>query len=109
MAAFFLNLNLDKLETQLSFKFSESKNPKDYSIGGEDGLEETPVITKNGEVNYYGTPSWNVLKLSSTYSISKSIKTVVILDNIFDVHYREFASGISAPGRNLNIVLSYLF
>jgi len=105
----FLNLNLDKLETQLSFKFSESKNPKDYSIGGEDGLEETPVITKNGEVNYYGTPSWNVLKLSSAYSISKSIKTVVILDNIFDVHYREFASGISAPGRNLNIVLSYQF
>jgi len=31
------------------------------------------------------------------------------LDNLFDIHYREFASGISAPGRNLNLVLSYKF
>jgi hemoglobin/transferrin/lactoferrin receptor protein len=54
-------------------------------------------------------PSWSVLKLSSSYSFSKRLNTVIILDNLLDVHYREFASGISAPGRNLNIVLSYQF
>ena len=104
-----LKLNLNKLETQFSFRFSESKAPEDYSIGGEDGLEETPILNKNGEIYYYGMPSWSVLKLSSSYSFSKRLKTVIILDNLLDVHYREFASGISAPGRNLNIVLSYLF
>ena len=104
-----LKLNLNKLETQFSFRFSESKAPEDHSIGGEDGLEETPILNKNGEIYYYGMPSWSVLKLSSSYSFSKRLNTVIILDNLLDVHYREFASGISAPGRNLNIVLSYLF
>ena len=104
-----LKLNLNKLETQFSFRFSKSKAPEDYSIGGEDGLEETPILNKNGEIYYYGMPSWSVLKLSSSYSFSKKLETVIILDNLLDVHYREFASGISAPGRNLNIVLSYQF
>ena len=50
-----------------------------------------------------------VLKISSSYIFSENLKTTLILDNLFDIHYREFASGISAPGRNLNIVLSYSF
>ena len=29
---------------EFSYRFSSSKNPDKYSIGGEDGLEETPVI-----------------------------------------------------------------
>ena len=45
-----LKLNLNKLETQFSFRFSESKAPEDYSIGGEDGLEETPILNKHGEI-----------------------------------------------------------
>jgi hemoglobin/transferrin/lactoferrin receptor protein len=54
-------------------------------------------------------PYWGVLKISSSYIFSENLKTTLILDNLFDIHYREFASGISAPGRNLNIVLSYRF
>ena len=28
-----------------------------------------------------------------------------MIDNIFDNHYKEFASGISAPGRNYSVLL----
>jgi outer membrane receptor protein involved in Fe transport len=31
------------------------------------------------------------------------------LDNIFDVHYRSFASGISAPGRNFKLGVNIQF
>jgi hemoglobin/transferrin/lactoferrin receptor protein len=54
-------------------------------------------------------PSWGIFKLSSSYEISNNLKATLIFDNIFDIHYREFASGISSPGRNLNIVLEHKF
>jgi hemoglobin/transferrin/lactoferrin receptor protein len=94
----------------LSYKFSGSKKPKDYSLGGEDGLEETPLIGySDGIAQHYGMPSWRVVKFSSSYKFSDNLKATLIFDNLFDVHYREFASGISSPGRNLNIVLEHKF
>jgi hemoglobin/transferrin/lactoferrin receptor protein len=95
---------------QLSYRFSEAKNPEEYSKGGEDGLEETPIIGyQNKAPIYNGMPSWGVLKFSSKFKLTKNLKTILILDNLLDIHYREFASGISSPGRNLNIVFEYDF
>jgi hypothetical protein len=34
---------------------------------------------------------------------------VVNLENMADLQYRTFASGVSAPGRNLSVMLQYLF
>ncbi|MEE3034547.1 MAG: TonB-dependent receptor [Bacteroidota bacterium] len=108
--SFYLKWINSNFKTQFSYKFSGYKNPEDYSYGGEDGLEETPLLGYNGkEPNYYGMPSWGIFKLSSSYQISNKLKTTLILDNIFDIHYREFASGISSPGRNINIVLEHKF
>ena len=106
----YLNWIHSRLKMQLSYKFSGSKNPLDYSLGGEDGLEETPILGyKDGKTEYYGTPSWGVFKLSSSYPLSNNLKATLILDNIFDIHYKEYASGISSPGRNLNVVLEHKF
>ena len=98
----------EKSQYQLSYKFSGSKDPSTYSIGGEDGLDETPVtIDSNGNIQYLGMPSWGVFQLSSLFKtnlLKRPIDFKIILDNIFDIHYREFASGISSPGRSLNLV-----
>ena len=95
---------------QLSYRFSQSKKPKDYSLGGEDGLEETPLINlENDNLKYYGMPSWGIFKFSSSCKLSSNLKATLIFDNIFDIHYREFASGISSPGRNINLVLEHKF
>lgn len=108
--SFYLKWIKSNLKMQLAYKFSGSKNPEDYSKGGEDGLEETPILSYADKIpQYYGMPSWGVLKLSSSYELSNNFKATLILDNIFDIHYREFASGISSPGRNLNIVLEHKF
>ena len=31
------------------------------------------------------------------------------IDNIFDIHYRTYSSGISAPGRNIRLGLNLKF
>ena len=98
----------EKSQYQLSYRFSSSKDPSTYSIGGEDGLDETPVtIDSNGNIQYLGMPSWGIFQLSSLFKtnlLKRPIDFKIILDNIFDIHYREFASGISSPGRSLNLV-----
>ena len=103
-----LKLLKEKSQYQLSYRFSSSKDPKTYSMGGEDGLDETPmIIDQNGNIQYAGMPAWGIFQLSSLFKIKvlkRPIDLKIILDNIFDIHYREFASGISSSGRSLNLV-----
>ena len=103
-----LKLMNEKSQYQLSYRFSSSKDASSYSIGGEDGLDETPLIVdSNGNIQYVGMPAWGVFQLSSLFKttiLKRPIDFKIILDNIFDIHYREFASGISSPGRSLNLV-----
>jgi len=108
--SFYLKWISNNLKMQLSYRFSQSKSPEDYSFGGEDGLEETPLINlENDVLRYYGMPSWGIFKFSSSCKLSSNLKATLIFDNIFDIHYREFASGISSPGRNINLVLEHKF
>ncbi len=92
----------------LSFEFSDKKNIEAYSIGGEDGLEETPLLSEN-PLLYAGTPAWSELSWLAQYRWKKSTSFRIALENILDTHYRPFASGISAPGRNLKLGVNYSF
>ncbi len=99
-------------EALLLFQFSEKKSPEDYSFGGEDGLEETPLVQPNAMKNterYAGTPAWKTVTASVRYSPNTSWNILCRLENITDLHYRTFASGISAPGRTLILRVAYAF
>ena len=89
----------NKFETALNFRFNAAKKIEDYNlIEGIDNIEETPINPTTGE--YYGTPSWETLNFYSKYQVSNKVAVQFMIDNIFDQHYKEFASGVSAPGRN---------
>ena len=103
-----LTFKKEAWHASLRFQFSDSKSPENYSLGGEDGLKETPLLSENSML-YSGTPSWNDLSLLTQYKLKENISFRLGLDNIFDVHYRTFASGISAPGRNIKIGLNLSF
>ena len=97
-----LQYNKDKLSIRIRNRFSSAKNPEDYSLGGEDGLDETPVeLNSEGFPQFIGTPSWSIFNLSGSYAWTEQLVLRAGLENVFDVHYREFASGISASGRSL--------
>tara|TARA_B100000963_G_scaffold84564_1_gene72190 strand:+ start:6359 stop:8866 length:2508 start_codon:yes stop_codon:yes gene_type:complete len=91
----------------LAYKFSKNKTANSYSLGGEDGLDETPYfISDSGDLEYLGMPKWAIFNISSIHKV-KIFKRIIDLnfsiDNVFDIHYKQFASGISSPGRNFNI------
>ena len=89
------------------YKFSDSKDPSEYSIGGEDGLDETPyIIGQDGLKDFLGTPSWSDFSIYASLNISPNSTLRLGITNIFDIHYRTFASGISAPGRSFQAGLN---
>ena len=54
--------------------FSGSKDPEKYSFGGEDGLEETPIIKGSNEIKYAGAPSWYDFSIIGDYIIKNNLK-----------------------------------
>ena len=91
---------------KMIYKFSDSKKASEYSFGGEDGLDETPIRVTNDGLIYLGTPKWSDFSIFTTKNISNNIILRVGMTNIFDNHYRTFASGISAPGRSFQVGLN---
>ena len=93
-----INYKRQKFNLTLSNNFSGRKLSQDYSKGGEDKIEETPTLNiKRGNVVYYGSPKWSIYSITGAFYYSEKIRTSLSIDNIFDLHYKEFASGISAP------------
>ena len=91
----------DRFQAGLSWKFNAKKRLKDYNlIEGIDNLEQTPFIPATN--SYYGTPNWNTFNLNANYKLNQNITFFVNIDNILDVHYKEFASAVNASGRNLS-------
>ncbi len=93
------NYTLQKFQTGLIYRFNTAKKLADYNLEeGIDNIEQTPLVVAIG--NYYGTPKWSTLNFNTHYVFSDKLSVSFKIDNIFDIHYREFASSISAPGRN---------
>lgn len=54
-------------------------------------------------INYTkdGTPAWQRIDVSASYRLMSSMEAVLIVENVFDLNYKTFASALSAPGRNI--------
>lgn len=97
-----------RLNTSLSYIFNGKKALSEYNLTeGIDNMEETPYISETN--SYYGTPAWQIFNYDVNYQFSKNLEIGFKITNIFDIHYKEFASGISAPGRNFIFTLSGKF
>jgi hemoglobin/transferrin/lactoferrin receptor protein len=93
----------DKAQAELSMMMNGAKNTEDYSTSGEDNIDKSADPIKGY------TPAWYILNLRTNYEISKNISAQAALENIFDTHYRVFASGISSAGRSLRLTLRASF
>jgi hemoglobin/transferrin/lactoferrin receptor protein len=80
-------LNLD-----LNMLYNGKKHLKDYSSSGEDNLQYAPA---------YGMPAWQTYNFKAGVKAMKALSLYAGVENILDIQYRIFASGINAPGRNI--------
>lgn len=78
---------------------SGAKQLSEYNLEGEDNLE---YATSNG------LPAWQTYNIKAQYNYYRKGTLFTLqggIENILDTHYRLFASGISAPGRNFYLSL----
>lgn len=99
----------NKLETGINFRFNAKKSINDYNLTeGIDNENQTPVVnataTEASDI-YFGSPAWMTFAAYGSYSFTESVSLQARVNNIFDVHYKEFASSISAPGRDFSLSL----
>ncbi len=89
--------NLKKFSADFYIIYNGWKRLKDYSVAStEDNLVYATAV---------GMPAWYTLNLRTSFQFSKYLKLQMALENILDMNYRVFASGISAPGRNFIVTL----
>lgn len=87
---------LGKLRTELFMNYSGWKRLADYNMAGEDNFAyATP----------FGMPSWATVNARVNYNFSRQVSLQVACENILDQNYRNYASNISAPGRNFIVTL----
>jgi hemoglobin/transferrin/lactoferrin receptor protein len=95
-----INYRRGKLELDFFARYSGKKVLSEYSPSGEDNLQYATAD---------GMPGWYTLNVRSGYNLTKYLRLNIACENITDVGYRTFASGINSPGRNFIISLRCKF
>ncbi|MBL4704772.1 MAG: TonB-dependent receptor [Flavobacteriales bacterium] len=95
-------INLVRRSWNLSLysRYNGTKLAVDYAPSGEDNL---PEATDDG------TPFWYTLNLKGAWKMDEHFQIQAAVENILDQHYKQFASGISSPGRSFSLTLRTKF
>lgn len=100
----------------LTYKYKRLKTDLYAVYNGEVAYEElapgeqekTDLYAADENGNPY-SPAWATLNLKINYGIGEGLLLGLGLENMLDKRYRPYASGISAPGRNLIISARFQF
>jgi len=109
-----------RLETVL--KYNAQKSLDEYAVnkisvdgdqlildreGTSDNIEYAIAYKDHttGKVVYEGLYGWATINFYASFQINQKYSIDLALENLTDRHYRNFSSGISAPGRNFIFTL----
>ncbi len=92
-----LTYALKKVELSLSHNYNAWKRIEDY--GGSVDNPDLATID--------GAPSWHTFSIASQWNFGEHWTINLALENLTDLHYRPFASGVSAAGRHVVIAARY--
>jgi hemoglobin/transferrin/lactoferrin receptor protein len=95
-----LKHDIKKFTAELFTLFNGWKRIEDYNLNGEDN---EIYATKDG------MPGWQIWNINTNYQLTKKLNFSFQIENIADLNYRYFASGISALGRNYIVQARYSF
>lgn len=86
-----LKQHLNQISAELFTVFNGWKHIEEYNLNGEDN---EIYATKDG------MPAWQIWNINISYQPYQKINLGFQIENMADLNYRYFASGISALGRN---------
>jgi outer membrane receptor protein involved in Fe transport len=96
-----------KLGLEYFFKGNWRIEPYLLFASSQDRL--SPRDVRDPRINPTGTAGWGTLNLLVDWQVTSSLQLGLRLENLADKAYREHASGIDAPGRNVGLWVNYSF
>lgn len=81
-----------------TYRFNGLKAWEDYAPAGSSDNEDLAIEN-------VGTPAWSTVDVHIEAKLNKKLRLQGGIENIADLHYRPFSSGVSAPGRNFIVSL----
>ena len=98
-------------KSALTYKQRKIKLSLYTRFNGRKKWEEFSVLSDNPDqaIDGFGTPAWATINASLFIYLHSNLKIQAAYENILDAHYKTFASGISAPGRNIITSLYFRF
>lgn len=123
-----LKFKNDKWKVEFVTRFTGAKRVEDYAVnaieydensgtfevdksGSTDNLDLAPIrytYDENDEIigeEFLGTYGYTTFNVYTAWQFSEKFSLNFAVENITDRHYRPFASGVSAPGRNFIVAL----
>ena len=94
---FTIQFDQSSWSTQFVMRYNAQKNIEDFGGSVDNSELATPI----------GSLGWTTLNIYSSINLNRRLSGTCALENLMDVHYRPFASGLSGPGRNIIIGLRY--
>jgi hemoglobin/transferrin/lactoferrin receptor protein len=101
-----------KFRVELVNRFNGKKPVEDYAVNSiVTSPDGSRTIRRNGTEDNLeratpeGSLAWQTWNLYTSWQVGKKLAIQVSVENILDTHYRLFASGVSAPGRNFIFTL----
>lgn len=86
----------DKIQLEAVVRYNGEKPLSEYGPAGSSDNDDEAIPG-------VGTLAWTTYNFYSSYKLNDRISFNLALENILDTHYRPFASGVSAAGRNFII------
>jgi len=99
-ASLYLGYDKPKYSALFYVLYNGKKDISRYAPAGEDNQNYAPS---------YGTPAWYTLNIKGRYNFNDRLRIQGAIENIMDLNYRYFASGISAAGINGIVSVNYSF
>lgn len=120
-----LTFNKEKLTMQIAVRYQGKKTVDQYNIndiainpdgsleidreGSSDNIDQGYYNLTEGGREYVGTLAWTTYNFYGSYKLSEKWTVDLAMENLLDLHYRPFSSGLSAPGRNIIAALRMKF
>lgn len=100
-----LNYSKSRLSMQWYMQFQAQVN---YENLAEEERTKTEIYAKDANGNNY-SPSWYTLNFKVLYHFTSHFSISSGIENITDIRYRPYSSGLSAPGRNFILTAKATF
>ncbi len=92
----------DKIQLEAVVRYNDAKPLSEYGPTGSSDNDDEAIPG-------VGTLAWTTYNFYSSYKVNDRLSFNFAVENILDIHYRPFASGVSAAGRNFIVSMRSSF